>query len=73
MVLISPPTLSLLIWPLLVRAQIQEGPMAGSWDPRRPFPDKWGGHAGRLYVTTLNLLSLEVDHRHLPIYEDTAR
>jgi hypothetical protein len=26
-----------------------------------------------LYVTTLNLLSLEVYYRHLPIYEETAR
>ena len=28
---------------------------------------------GRMYVTTLNLLSLEVYYRHLPIYEDTAK
>jgi len=36
-------------------------------------PDRWGPHGGRLYVTTLNLLSLEVFYRHLPLYEDTAR
>ncbi|MCL4202170.1 MAG: hypothetical protein KJ000_06730 [Pirellulaceae bacterium] len=59
--------------PLLVGHQIRQGPLAGSWDPRRPVPDRWAPHAGRLYVTTMNLLSLEVYYRHLPLYEDTAR
>jgi hypothetical protein len=59
--------------PLLVNSQIKRGPMAGSWDPRRPLPDRWAPHAGRLYVTTLNLLSLEVYYRHLPLYVDTAK
>lgn len=59
--------------PLLVDTQIREGELAGSWDPRRPVPDRWAAHAGRLYVTTLNLLSLEVTYRHLPLYEDTAK
>lgn len=59
--------------PLLVTEQIQTGPLAGSWDPRRPVPDRWGPHAGRIYVTTLNLLSLEVYYRHLPLYESTAK
>jgi hypothetical protein len=57
--------------PLLIESQIQQGPMAGSWDPRDPIPDRWGPHAGRLYVTTMNLLSLEVYYRHLPLYKDT--
>ena len=59
--------------PLLVDEQLESGPMAGSWDPRRPVADRWAPHAGRIYVTTLNLLSLEVYYRHLPIYEDTAK
>ncbi len=59
--------------PLLVDTQQQSGPLAGSWDPRRPVPDRWGPHAGRIYVTTLNLLSLEVYYRHLPLYESTAK
>jgi hypothetical protein len=59
--------------PVLVGAQLREGPMAGSWDPRNPVPDRWGPFAGRLYVTTMNLLSLEVTYRHLPLYEDTAK
>ena len=59
--------------PLLIDSQVQDGNMAGSWDPRRPIPDRWGPHGGRIYVTALNLLALEVYYRHLPIYEETAR
>lgn len=59
--------------PLLVDSQLIDGPLAGSWDPFRPIADRWAGHAGRLYVTTMNLLSLEVYYRHLPLYEDTAK
>ena len=59
--------------PLLIERQIMQGSLAGSWEPRGPVPDRWANHAGRLYVTTLNLLSLEVRYRHLPIYEETAR
>lgn len=59
--------------PLLVDQQLTTGPLAGSWDPRRPVADRWGVLGGRIYVTTLNLLSLEVYYRHLPIYEDTAK
>jgi hypothetical protein len=59
--------------PLIVQSQVPAGPLAGSWDPKGPVPDRWGPHGGRLYVTTLNLLSLEVFYRHLPLYEETAR
>jgi hypothetical protein len=59
--------------PLLVDSQIKSGPDVGSWDPLNPVPDRWAGHGGRLYVTTMNLLSLEVPYRHLPLYEDTAK
>jgi len=59
--------------PLLVNTQIKQGNLAGSWDPRGPVPDRWGTQAGRIYVTTMNLLSLEVYYRHLPLYEDTAK
>ena len=58
--------------PLLLDTQITVGPEAGSWDPNRPTPDLWAPYAGRVYVTTMNLLNLEVYYRHLPIYEDTA-
>ncbi len=59
--------------PLLVSSQELSGPHSGSWDPQTPVADRWAAQGGRLYVTTLNLLSLEVYYRHLPIYEDTAR
>jgi Prenyltransferase and squalene oxidase repeat len=55
--------------PLLINSQIATGPLAGSWDPQHPVPDRWGTVCGRIYVTTMNLLSLEVYYRHLPIYE----
>ncbi len=55
--------------PLLINSQITSGPLAGSWDPQGPIPDRWGYVGGRIYVTTMNLLSLEVYYRHLPIYE----
>ncbi len=61
------------LYPLLIRSQQLEGEQHGSWNPAGPVPDRWGPFAGRLYVTTLNLLSLEVYYRHLPIYEDSAR
>lgn len=59
--------------PLLVDHQTQEGPLAGSWNPQKPVPDMWANHAGRMYVTCLNLLSLEVSYRHLPLYEMTGK
>ncbi len=59
--------------PLLVGTQVKGGAMAGSWDPKGAVPDRWGPHGGRLYVTTLNLLSLEVYYRHLPLHDDTAK
>jgi hypothetical protein len=59
--------------PVLVDQQVTTGSFTGSWDPRHPVPDRWGILGGRIYVTTVNLLSLEVYYRHLPIYEDTAK
>jgi hypothetical protein len=48
----------------LVETQIKEGPGAGSWDVTDPH----GFAGGRIYQTTLSLLTLEVYYRHLPIY-----
>jgi hypothetical protein len=59
--------------PLLLRTQVTAGLDAGSWDPNGDVPDAWSKFGGRLYVTTLNLLSLEVYYRHLPLYEATAK
>jgi hypothetical protein len=61
------------LYPLLITSQAKQGPMNGSWDPGGAVPDRWGPHGGRIYVTTMNLLSLEVYYRHLPIYEETGR
>ncbi|MEM8910873.1 MAG: hypothetical protein AAGC97_03820 [Planctomycetota bacterium] len=58
--------------PVLLDSQIKGGSEAGSWDPANPVPDRWSPHGGRLYVTTMNLLNLEVYYRHLPIYEETG-
>jgi hypothetical protein len=54
------------LFPLLIESQTASGPLAGSWDARQPVPDKWATYGGRLYVTAMNLLSLEVANRHLP-------
>jgi hypothetical protein len=40
----------------------------GSWDPELPDPDRWSQRGGRLYVTSLSLLTLEVYYRYLPLY-----
>lgn len=43
----------------------------GSWDPDKPLRDRWGHRAGRLFTTSLSLLSLEVYYRCLPLYGTT--
>ncbi len=60
------------LYPMLIRTQKKNGEYVGSWEPNGRIPDAWGRFGGRLYVTTLNLLSLEVYYRHLPIYDATA-
>lgn len=47
----------------------------GSWDPLHPIPDRWARTGGRLYLTSLSLLTLEVYYRYLPLYRpsDTDR
>lgn len=54
---------------LLPEHQEKQGAERGSWDPNG---DRWGGTAGRLYVTCLSLYTLEVYYRHLPIYQTKA-
>jgi len=51
------------LYPRLIETQTAAGPMAGSWDPNANQPSATGG---RLYVTAMNLLSLEIQNRHLP-------
>ena len=51
----------------LVSTQVKSGPGVGSWDARDEDHSRLTG--GRLYQTTLSLLTLEVYYRHLPIYQ----
>jgi hypothetical protein len=44
------------------------GALGGSWDATGTIPDRWGAYGGRVYVTALHLLALEVPWRHLPTY-----
>jgi hypothetical protein len=52
----------------LEQTQERAGPAAGSWDPLGAIPDRWGQYGGRIYVTALHLLALEVPDRRLPTY-----
>jgi hypothetical protein len=54
---------------LLTSTQVSTGPLAGSWEPLGAVPDRWGREGGRIYVTCLHLLILEVYYRHLPLYQ----
>jgi hypothetical protein len=62
----------------LISMQEKENTCAkGSWDPFQPLPDTWSRTAGRLYLTSLSILTLEVYYRYLPMYrsydEDQAK
>ena len=62
---------------VLIDTQAKEGCAAGSWDPAAPAPDQWGAQGGRLVITSLSALTLEVYYRYLPLYkldtEDDAK
>ena len=56
----------------LVLNQVKSGRQAlGSWHPRQPpgHPDENADKGGRLYLTCLCVLCLEVNYRHLPLYQ----
>ena len=54
---------------VLIESQVKEGCAAGSWDPDEPKPDPWGEQGGRIMVTSLCCLTLEVYYRYLPLYK----
>jgi hypothetical protein len=55
----------------LIEMQVKNDSCAkGSWDPFQPVPDHWARTAGRLYLTSLSILTLEVYYRYLPLYRD---
>ncbi|NOX56492.1 MAG: terpene cyclase/mutase family protein [Planctomycetes bacterium] len=49
----------------LIKTQDRKGHATGSWKPR----DRHGHVGGRLYMTSLCVMTLEVYYRHLPLYQ----
>ncbi len=54
---------------VMIDSQNKEGCAAGSWDPDKPTADAWHDQGGRIMVTSLCCLSLEVYYRYLPLYK----
>lgn len=54
----------------LIRSQEKDGHKDGSWSPQAT---DWGSAGGRLYATSLALMTLEVYYRHLPLYRLVLR
>lgn len=55
------------LFPKLIESQVADGEWAGSWDPHSALSGpSWCSCGGRLYLTAMNLLSLEIDNRPLP-------
>ena len=56
---------------VLIKTQCGDAGCAnGSWDPAKPGPDPWAGQGGRLMMTSLAALTLEVYYRYLPLYKE---
>ncbi|HAB14644.1 MAG TPA: hypothetical protein DCE47_23415 [Planctomycetaceae bacterium] len=53
----------------LVKSQRRKGHAAGSWD----VADSHGRSGGRLYMTSLCVMTLEVYYRHLPLYQQAGQ
>lgn len=54
----------------LLRLQRTTGELAGSWDPQG---SDYGAVGGRMYVTAVSLLALQVSYRQLPMYLEVKR
>jgi hypothetical protein len=54
---------------VLIESQIKDGCAAGSWDPNEPNPDPYAKQGGRIMITSLSCLTLEVYYRYLPLYK----
>ena len=48
---------------VLAASQVKTGCASGSWDPETPAIDAWGKYGGRLFLTSLSCLPLEVPYR----------
>jgi len=53
----------------LIASQLKAGDQAGSWDN----DTVWGSYGGRVYMTALSTLCLEVYYRYLPVYAARGR
>ncbi len=54
---------------LLIETQCKKGFARGSWDPLTPTPDVYGIVGGRIMITSLSALTLEVYYQYLPLYQ----
>ena len=54
---------------ILIESQVKEGCATGSWDPKVPTADPHGEAGGRVMVTAIATLTLEVYYRYLPLYQ----
>ncbi len=54
----------------LIHTQQKTGHRAGSWNPEG---SDWGKRGGRLYTTSMALMSLQVYYRHLPMFRPVIR
>lgn len=52
----------------LIATQADDKSDPSTWGSWSPAGDQWGGSGGRLMVTSLNLLTLEVYYRYLPLF-----
>jgi hypothetical protein len=52
----------------LIDTQCKGGCAEGSWDPHQPSVDTWA-RAGRVYMTAMSVLTLEVYYRYLPLFK----
>ena len=57
---------------VLVSEQATQGCAAGSWDPEKPNADAWGPYGGRVMMTSMAALILEVYYRYPPVYESSS-
>ncbi len=53
----------------LIDTQEKKGCASGSWNPELPTKDTWADEGGRLLITSVNTLNLEVYYRFLPLYK----
>jgi hypothetical protein len=54
---------------LLIDTQEKDGCANGSWNPDKPSKDQWSGPGGRIMITSLSCLTLEIYYRYLPLFK----